>query len=131
MSPPFDDEFRSRLAALIAWRRDVRRFSERPVPAALVESLLDIAQLSPSVGNSQPWRWVQVASAAKRAEIRAIFTTCNDAARMAQSSERARAYASLKLEGLDRGAAAVRGVPATDRPEQGFGLGRAYHAGDA
>ena len=31
-------------------------------PTALIEHLLDLAQLSPSVGNSQPWRWVRVDS---------------------------------------------------------------------
>src|ERR1700693_943150 len=102
-SPPvFDEAFRERLTTLIAWRRDVRRFSDRPVPGPLIETLLDVAQLSPSVGNSQPWRWVQVDSPAKRGEIRAIFTACNEAACLAQPDERARAYAALKLEGLDR-----------------------------
>jgi 5,6-dimethylbenzimidazole synthase len=123
-SPPvFDDAFRERLTTLIAWRRDVRRFSDRPVPEALIETLLDIAQLSPSVGNSQPWRWVQVDSAAKRAEIRAIFTSCNDAARLAQPSERARAYASLKLEGLDR-APLQFAIFCDQATGQGCGLGR-------
>jgi 5,6-dimethylbenzimidazole synthase len=121
--PVFDEEFRTRLTTLIAWRRDVRRFSDRPVPEPLIESLLDIAQLSPSVGNSQPWRWVRVDSAPKRAEIRAIFTTCNDDARLAQSSERARAYASLKLEGLDR-APLQFAIFCDQATGQGFGLGR-------
>jgi 5,6-dimethylbenzimidazole synthase len=102
MTPVFDDSFRARLTQLIAWRRDVRRFSDRPVPAALIESLLDTAQLSPSVGNSQPWRWVQIATPAKRDEIRAIFDACNSAARQAQPADRELAYAALKLEGLDR-----------------------------
>jgi len=93
---------RSGLAALIAWRRDVRRFSDRPVPPSLIEELLDIAQLSPSVGNSQPWRWVQVDSPAKRAEIRAIFVASNQAACLAQADERMHQYASLKLAGIDR-----------------------------
>jgi 5,6-dimethylbenzimidazole synthase len=101
MTPKFDDSFRAQLTQLIAWRRDVRRFSTRPVPAALIESLLDTAQLSPSVGNSQPWRWVQIASPAKRAEIRAIFAACNSTARQAQPADREPAYATLKLEGLD------------------------------
>ena len=123
-SPPvFDEAFRERLTTLIAWRRDVRRFSDRPVPEPLIETLLDIAQLSPSVGNSQPWRWVQVDSAAKRAEIRAIFTSCNDAARLAQPNERARAYASLKLEGLDR-APLQFAIFCDQATGQGFGLGR-------
>ncbi|HEX3574254.1 MAG TPA: nitroreductase family protein, partial [Rhodopila sp.] len=62
--PRFDADFQEQLATLIAWRRDVRRFSTCPVPEALMDSLLDVAQLSPSVGNSQPWRWVQVDSPA-------------------------------------------------------------------
>jgi 5,6-dimethylbenzimidazole synthase len=102
MMPVFDDKFRAQLTQLIAWRRDVRRFSDRAVPDALIESLLDTAHLSPSVGNSQPWRWVQIASPAKRAEIRAIFDACNEAARQAQPTDREPAYAALKLEGLDR-----------------------------
>jgi 5,6-dimethylbenzimidazole synthase len=122
MIPDFDDAFRTRLTQLIAWRRDVRRFSDRPVPAALIDSLLDIAQLSPSVGNSQPWRWVQVASAAKRAEIRSIFTTCNDAARQVHAGDRDRAYAALKLEGLDR-APLQFAVFCDKATKQGHGLG--------
>jgi 5,6-dimethylbenzimidazole synthase len=122
MIPEFDDDFRERLTQLIAWRRDVRRFSDRAVPAGLVESLLDIAQLSPSVGNSQPWRWVRVDSPDRRAEIRAIFVACNDAARVAQADGRADAYAALKLEGLDR--APLQFAVFCDRSTgQGHGLG--------
>ena len=123
MSGAFDEAFRARLAALIAWRRDVRRFSDRPVPVALIESVLDVAQLSPSVGNSQPWRWVQVASQARRDEIRRIFAACNAVACSVQEARRAETYAELKLEGLDRAPLqfAVFCDPST---EQGFGLGR-------
>jgi 5,6-dimethylbenzimidazole synthase len=122
MSAAFDDDFRERLTQLIAWRRDVRRFSERAVPPGLVESLLDIAQLSPSVGNSQPWRWVRVDSPARRAEIRAIFVACNDAARAAQPEGRAAAYGGLKLEDLER--APLQFAVFCDRVTgQGHGLG--------
>jgi 5,6-dimethylbenzimidazole synthase len=101
-APMFDEVFRARLATLIAWRRDVRRFSNRAVPSAMIEGLLDIAQLAPSVGNSQPWRWVQVDSPEKRRAIRANFVASNQAACQAQRNERAQRYASLKLEGMDR-----------------------------
>jgi 5,6-dimethylbenzimidazole synthase len=121
--PIFDAAFQAQLTTLIAWRRDVRRFSDRPVPASVIDSLLDIAQLSPSVGNSQPWRWMQVDSPAKRAEMRAIFATCNDAACLAQPNERARAYASLKLEGMDR-APLQFAIFCDQATGQGFGLGR-------
>ena len=122
-SPNFDAEFRDRLETLIAWRRDVRRFSERPVPPDLIDHLLDIAQLAPSVGNSQPWRWVRVESSAKRTEIRKNFQDSNAKAHAAQSDERALAYSALKLEGIDR--APLQFAIFCDRETtQGHGLGR-------
>jgi 5,6-dimethylbenzimidazole synthase len=123
MPPVFDDAFQAELATLIAWRRDVRRFSDRAVPDSLIERLLDVAQLSPSVGNSQPWRWMRVDSASRRADVRATFIACNEAARLEQPDERARKYASLKLEGLDR-APVQFAVFCDQTTEQGFRLGR-------
>ncbi len=121
--PAFGAPFRAELGELIAWRRDVRRFQDRPVPRPLIEELLDVAQLSPSVGNCQPWRWVEVASPAKRSAIRHNFVTANEAAEAEQPDERARLYASLKLAGLDR--APLQFAVFCDRlTAQGFGLGR-------
>ena len=122
-SPHFDESFRTNLETLFAWRRDVRRFDRRPVPESEVDRLLDAAQLSPSVGNSQPWRWVRVERAEKRLEIQKYFTAANDAARRTMNSERAARYAALKLEGLDR--APLQLAVFCDRDtEQGLGLGR-------
>jgi 5,6-dimethylbenzimidazole synthase len=122
VSPAFDAAFRDQLESLIAWRRDVRRFSTRPVPAPVIEQLLDLAQMSPSVGNSQPWRWVQVDDTAARAAIRGNFFASNTAARGAMHGDRARLYASLKLEGLDR--APLQFAVCCDRgTAQGDGLG--------
>ncbi len=121
--PSFDAAFQDRLETLIAWRRDVRRFSKRPVPSGLIDHLLDLAQLAPSVGNSQPWRWVQVESAEKRAEIRANFLACNAEALAAQSDGRAEVYATLKLEGMDR-APLQFAIFCDIETTQGHGLGR-------
>jgi 5,6-dimethylbenzimidazole synthase len=121
-APVFDTEFRTRLADLFAWRRDVRRFRHDPVDEDLLDRLLDIAQLAPSVGNSQPWRIFRVASNAKRAEIRENFLACNDEALGAQQGERAALYARLKLEGID--VAPVQLAVFCDRAtSQGHGLG--------
>jgi 5,6-dimethylbenzimidazole synthase len=62
----FDDAFRAQLRELLLWRRDVRRFRRDPLPDGAVESLIDLACLAPSVGLSQPWRFVIVADAAAR-----------------------------------------------------------------
>ena len=124
MTPPdFDAAFRRQLADLVAWRRDVRRFSDRPVSDALIEELLDLVQLSPSVGNSQPWRWVRVDSPAARAAIRANFRDCNARAQAAQPDAQAEAYAALKLEGMDR-APLQLAVFCDKETAQGHGLGQ-------
>jgi 5,6-dimethylbenzimidazole synthase len=62
----FDDVFRSQLRDLLIWRRDVRHFRTDPLPAGTVERLIDLACLAPSVGLSQPWRFVVVDDAARR-----------------------------------------------------------------
>lgn len=122
-APVFDARFRAELAALLRWRRDVRRFRRDPVPQALVERALDLACLAPSVGNSQPWRFVSVESAAAREAVRANFRAANAAALAAQPAERRALYARLKLEGLE--AAPVQlAVFCDEATEQGHGLGQ-------
>ena len=71
--PEFDADFRERLQALLAWRRDVRRFRRDPLPPGTIERLIGIACLSPSVGLSEPWRFVIVDDQRRRAAIRASF----------------------------------------------------------
>ncbi|MBV1703787.1 MAG: 5,6-dimethylbenzimidazole synthase [Hyphomicrobiales bacterium] len=123
-APQFDDAFRDKLAELLAWRRDVRRFRADPLDEAELEALFDLAELSPSVGNSQPWRWVRFDGAAARAAVRASFARCNAAALADQSGGRAALYATLKLEGLDR-APAQFAVFCDRATAQGHGLGAA------
>lgn len=123
LPPEFDDAFRHRLETLLRWRRDVRRFRGDRLDPGLVEGLLDLADLAPSVGNSQPWRFVAVESAAARAAVRANFEAANAEALAAQPGERRRLYAALKLAGLDR--APVQLAVFTDAgTAQGHGLGR-------
>jgi 5,6-dimethylbenzimidazole synthase len=122
-APNFDSHFRARLRDLLVWRRDVRRFRRDELPAELVERLIELAALAPSVGLSQPWRFVLVETAERRAAIRADFTRCNDAALAAQAPERQRLYARLKLAGLDD-APCQLAVFADTATEQGAGLGR-------
>jgi 5,6-dimethylbenzimidazole synthase len=121
-APVFDQAFRGQLAALFRWRRDVRRFRRDPVADDIVESLFQIAQSAPSVGLSQPWHFVTVADARRRAAIRANFAACNEAATR-QAGSRAAAYAALKLAGLDE-APVHFAVFADPAPAQGHGLGR-------
>lgn len=100
--PRFDPAFRAQLEQLCRWRRDVRRFRREPLEPGLLDRLIQLALLSPSVGNSQPWRFVKVDDAARRTAIRTSFTTCNQAALNSYDGERASLYARLKLAGLDQ-----------------------------
>ena len=123
--PVFDDAFRAQLLELFRWRRDVRRFRAEPVPAGLLDRLLDIASLAPSVGLSEPWRVVTVDDPARRAAVRASFEACNAQALAAQTlASQAAAYARLKLAGLDEAPCQIA-VFAEPDPGQGRGLGRA------
>jgi 5,6-dimethylbenzimidazole synthase len=121
--PVFDAAFAAQFAELLAWRRDVRRFRRAPLPDGLIERLLAQASLSPSVGHSQPWRWVRVRDAAQRAAAQASFARCNAEALADYEGERARLYASLKLEGL-RDAPEQIAVFCDHGARQGHGLGR-------
>jgi 5,6-dimethylbenzimidazole synthase len=121
--PHFDAAFRARFAELLRWRRDVRRFRTDPVDPCLVERLLALAALSPSVGLSQPWRFVLVETSARRDAIRDNFAKANQAALNGYGGERQARYARLKLEGLSQ-APVHLAVCADETTVQGHGLGR-------
>jgi 5,6-dimethylbenzimidazole synthase len=119
----FDAAFRERLRDLLEWRRDVRRFRAELPAAGTLGRLIDLACLAPSVGLSQPWRFVIVEEAARRKAVRANFTVCNAEALADYGESRAAHYARLKLAGLDE--APVHFAVFADRATaQGSGLGR-------
>jgi 5,6-dimethylbenzimidazole synthase len=122
-SPDFDETFRTQLRSLFKWRRDVRRFRSEPVPPAILDDLLEVASLSPSVGLSQPWRFIIVEDPSRRSAVRASFVTCNALALASQNADRAAQYARLKLAGLDEAPCHLAVFAEVD-PEQGHGLGR-------
>jgi 5,6-dimethylbenzimidazole synthase len=122
-SPDFSPAFRARLLELFRWRRDVRRFRRDPLPDGALERLLATACLAPSVGLSEPWRFVVVDEPARRNAVRACFEACNADALRSQSGDRASLYARLKLAGLDDAPCQIA-VFADRATSQGHGLGR-------
>ena len=67
------DEMRRRSAdffAAINQRRTVREFSDRPVPADVIENALRAAGTAPSGANLQPWHFSVVTNAAMKKQIR-------------------------------------------------------------
>src|SRR6185312_8829053 len=121
--PRFDAAFKARFADLVRWRRDVRRFRSDPIEPRLIERLLALASHTPSVGLSEPWRFVLVETPARRAAIRENFARANEAALNGYAGERQACYARLKLEGLSQ-APVHLAVCADETTAQGHGLGR-------
>ena len=121
--PIFDAAFRAQLHKLFVWRRDVRRFRTDPLPPGTLERLIGEACLAPSVGLSQPWRFVVVESAVRRAAVVQNFRAANREALATYCGDRHTLYARLKLAGLEEapGHLAVFVDPHT---EAGHGLGR-------
>jgi 5,6-dimethylbenzimidazole synthase len=119
----FDDAFRGQLRDLLIWRRDVRRFRTEPLPPGTIERLIDLACLAPSVGLSQPWRFVIVDDPGRRRAVIEDFRCCNADALQSYADDLAAQYAKLKLAGLEEAPTqvAIFAEPAT---QTGHGLGR-------
>jgi len=124
LTPPvFDQAFQKQFIDLLLWRRDVRRFRTDPIPQEDIDDLIKEACLAPSVGNCQPWRFVKVNDPKRRKLIRDSFERANDEALNDYHGERAKLYASLKLQGMDQ-APVQLAVFADEETEAGMGLGR-------
>ncbi len=120
--PIFDQAFRGELETLFAWRRDVRHFRTDPLPDGAMERLLTVAQLAPSVGNSQPWRFVRIGSPGLRETLADHVDAASAHAAERYDTERAAAYRALKLHGL-REAPEILAVFSDEAPSAGHGLG--------
>lgn len=123
MNPRFDEEFRNRFRDLVLWRRDVRRFRGDPIPRERIDALLEVASHAPSVGLSQPWRFVHVESPERRQAVVRSFTGANAQALAGYSGEKHAIYATLKLEGLKE-APVHLAVFSDDGTHTGSGLGQ-------
>lgn len=122
-APDFDEAFRAQFAELLVWRRDVRHFLTKPLPEGCMERLLGLACLAPSVGLSEPWRFVLVDDPEKRKAVRDNFLAANADSFASYEGERAQIYAKLKLAGLDDAPVQLAVFTEPD-PEQGARLGR-------
>lgn len=115
---------RAGLHEVIAARRDVRRFRPDPVPDDVLGRVLTAAHAAPSVGHSQPWRFLVVRDPALR-DRAAVLT---DRERLRQAArlepEAARRLLDLQLEGVREAPLGV--VVCCDRRTPAAGvLGRA------
>lgn len=97
----FSADERAAVYKAIHTRRDVRdQFLPRPVDDEVLLRLLDAAHHAPSVGFMQPWNFILIRDAARKAEVHRAFTRANAEAKAMFTDERQALYASLKLEGI-------------------------------
>lgn len=85
---------------VLATRRDHRHFHPNPVPRELVERLLSVFSVAPSVGLSQPWHVTVVQDRAVREAVHADFRDVRAAEAERFSGKRRELYDSLRLEGI-------------------------------
>ncbi len=109
---------------IIGSRRDIRRFRPDPLAPEIIRAVLNAGHAAPSVGHSQPWRFIVVTDP----DLRDRAAVMADRARLAQAahltSERAGRLLDLKLEGLREAPVGI--VVACDRRTPALGvLGRA------
>ncbi len=120
----FPEASREALHDVIAARRDIRRYRPDPVPAEVLERVLTAAHRAPSVGHSQPWRFLVVTEPATRERAARMA----DEQRLRQARElepdAARRLLDLQLEGIREAPYGI--VVACDRRTPAAGvLGRA------
>lgn len=123
----FDEETVTALHAVLSARRDVRRFRPDPVPPALLRRVLAAGHQAPSVGHSQPWRFIVVTGQAAR--DRAALLADRERLRQADllTPDRRARLLDLQLDGIREAPAGV--VVACDRRVPAAGvLGRAGFA---
>ncbi|MGH3745054.1 MAG: 5,6-dimethylbenzimidazole synthase, partial [Mycobacteriales bacterium] len=115
---------RAALYRIVAARRDVRRFRPDPVDPETLRRLLAAAHSAPSVGHSQPWRFVLVRSrpTRERAAVVAERERLSQAERL--TDEARRQMLDLQLDGIREAPLGV--VVCCDRRAPAAGvLGRA------
>ena len=126
----FDDATRTAFYNVVMARRDVRRFRPDPIDAPVLERVLNAAHAAPSVGHSQPWRFVIVAD--ERTRDRAAMISDRERLRQATllDDDAARRLLDLQLEGIREAPLGI--IVCCDRRTEPSGvLGRAtFHDAD-
>ena len=101
-------------------RRDIRHFVPGTLPEGLLERLVHAAHLGPSVGYMQPWRFVRVASRARREALWQIVEAERHATGAALSSRNAE-FMTLKIEGIREAAEVLVAALMPEREGHIFG----------
>ncbi|NUO89374.1 MAG: 5,6-dimethylbenzimidazole synthase [Dermatophilaceae bacterium] len=112
------------LERVVGARRDIRRYRPDPVPEDVLTAVLTAGHRGPSVGHSQPWRFLVVTEAQTRDTAALMADRCRLRQAAGMAEESARGLLDLRLEGIREAPVGV--VVACDRRAPAAGvLGRA------
>jgi len=123
----FDEATITALHNVLGARRDIRRYRPDPVPPEVLRQVLTAGHQAPSVGHSQPWRFIVIGSQATR--DRAALLADRERIRQADllTAERRAMLLDLQLDGVREAPVGI--VVACDRRTPATGvLGRASFA---
>ena len=95
----YSDNDRAAVYRVIAERRDMRHFLNDPVPAEVLQRVLQAAHQAPSVGMMQPWRFIRISSSTLRAQIHTLVEDERQLTAQALG-ERNAEFLRLKVEGI-------------------------------
>lgn len=119
----FDVDAIEALRDIMAARRDVRRYRSDPISSDLLRLVLTAGHQAPSVGHSQPWRFIVITEPATR--DRAAVLADRERLRQAEqfSPDRKKRLLDLQLDGIREAPVGI--VVACDRRTPAAGvLGR-------
>ena len=122
----FTEEAQESFYQIIGARRDIRKFRPDEIPHETLMKILDAGHKAPSVGHSQPWRFIKITDPT----IRQSAAVLADKERLRQASllqpDSARRLLDLQLEGIREAPIGI--VIACDRRTHATGvLGRATY----
>lgn len=100
-SSDFNDEARAAVFRAIFARRDIRSgFLSDPIPDETLAKLLLAAHHAPSVGFMQPWNFIVIRDAGRKAQIRDLVIEARREEVRHIEDDRQDLYRALKLEGI-------------------------------
>lgn len=95
----YDPDSLAAIHRVIHERRDMRHFVPLPVDPQTLRRLLDAAHAAPSVGLSQPWRFIRITLPELRRQIHELVQ--QERARTAEAlKERGEEFLRLKIDGV-------------------------------
>lgn len=109
---------------MVRQRRDVRHFRTDPLHDDDLAYLLEMANSAPSVGLSQPWRFVRILSATLRERLACHVDAQKTQAGSQYVGEQKKLYGRLKLHGL-REAPVILAAFCEESTDKGQKLGAA------